>query len=86
MRAPSRSRAFAPPACAPPIPKSFESAFVSFAQSLAIEEPFAVPSDRFLHRVAECLRASHPTLPEREFARCVLIARRACVREILEGD
>jgi len=71
---------------APSIEREFESTLVALAQGLVVDEPLAALSDRFAHRFAECLRARHPALPAREVARCVLIARRACVRETLDGD
>jgi len=71
---------------APSVGRDFESALVAFAQGLVVDEPLAGHSDRFARRIAECLRARHPALPARDLARCVLIARRACVCETLEGD
>jgi len=71
---------------APSIGREFDSALVALAQGLVVEEPLTGLSDRFARRFAECLRARHPALPAREVARCVLIARRACVRETLDGN
>jgi len=71
---------------APSVGREFESALVALAQRLVVAEALASPSDRFASRIAECLRIRHPALPARELARCVLVARRACVRETLDGD
>jgi len=64
----------------------FESALLALAQKLVVDDPIAGARDRFVARVAERLRASHPELSQREMARCLVLARRACLRETLEGD
>jgi hypothetical protein len=65
---------------------AFDSVLVALAQELMIDDTLEGSYDRFAHRVAECLRARYPAADGRELARCVLIARRACVRETLDAD
>jgi hypothetical protein len=69
-----------------PAQRALESAVVDVAQALAAEEPCGAASELVLSAVGGWLRARQPHLRSHDFAGYLLIARRACVRDALDGD